>query len=165
MGFGDLLGASHHQPPRCRPWTWVPLPHPNLWKPLTKAGARSASSTRRAPTAARVASPTLTPAMETQGNPRHSRSRPTLGEAGAPPPTAARPRLLVQSPPPNSALHPLAPPPGAHVTLEGNTGDFSQLERNIFPHPHEIRTDSLAAVQMSAENQLTTRREFCCPSF
>ena len=45
---------------------------------------------------------------------------------------------------------------GIYLTLEGNLGVLSQLESHVFPHPLDIRPDSLAPTQMSAENQLTT---------
>ena len=35
-------------------------------------------------------------------------------------------------------------------------GFLSQFKSYVFPHPHGIRTDSLAPIRMSAENQLTT---------
>ena len=49
---------------------------------------------------------------------------------------------------------------GIYLTLEGNPGVLSQFESHVFPHPLKIRPDSLAPIQMSAENQLTTKMEF-----
>ena len=49
---------------------------------------------------------------------------------------------------------------GIYLTLEGNPGVLSQFECNIFPHPLKIRPDSLELIRISAENQLTTLREF-----
>ena len=42
----------------------------------------------------------------------------------------------------------------------GNPGVLSQFKSYVFPHPLEIRANSLAPIRMSAENQLTTLREF-----
>ena len=47
-----------------------------------------------------------------------------------------------------------------YLTLEGNPDVLSQFKSHVYPHPLEIRPDSLVPIQMSAENQLTTRREF-----
>ena len=47
---------------------------------------------------------------------------------------------------------------GIYLTLEGNPGALSQFQCHVFPHPLENRPDSLAPIQMSVENQLTTRR-------
>ena len=49
---------------------------------------------------------------------------------------------------------------GIYLTLEGNPETLSQLESHVFPYPLEIRPDFLALILMSAENQLTTQREF-----
>ena len=49
---------------------------------------------------------------------------------------------------------------GIYLTLERNLGVLSQFKSHVCSHPLEIRTDSLALNRMSAENQLTTRREF-----
>ena len=49
---------------------------------------------------------------------------------------------------------------GIYLTLEGNPDVLSQFKSHVYPHPLEIRPDSLVPIQMSAENQLTTRREF-----
>ena len=49
---------------------------------------------------------------------------------------------------------------GIYLTLEGNTGVLSQFKSHVFPLPLEVRRDFLALIPMSAENQLTTRREF-----
>ena len=46
------------------------------------------------------------------------------------------------------------------MTLEGNPEALSQFESHEFPHPLEIRPDSLAPIRMLAKNQLTTQREF-----
>ena len=45
---------------------------------------------------------------------------------------------------------------GIFLTLEWNLGVWSQFESHVFPHPLEIRPDSLAPIRMSAENQLRT---------
>ena len=42
----------------------------------------------------------------------------------------------------------------------GNLGVLSQFKSYVFPYPLEIRPNSLAPIRMSAENQLTTLREF-----
>ena len=47
-----------------------------------------------------------------------------------------------------------------YLTLEGNPGALSQFESHVFPHQLEFRPDFLTPIRMSAENQLTTRREF-----
>ena len=46
------------------------------------------------------------------------------------------------------------------MTLEMNPGILSQFESYLFPHPLDIRPESLAPFRMSAKNQLKTQREF-----
>ena len=41
---------------------------------------------------------------------------------------------------------------GIYLTLEGNLWVLSQFVSHVFPHPLEIRPDSLAPIRMSAEN-------------
>ena len=45
---------------------------------------------------------------------------------------------------------------GIYLTLEGNPGPLSQFKSYGFTHPLKIRSDFLAPIRMSAENQLTT---------
>ena len=49
---------------------------------------------------------------------------------------------------------------GIYMTLEGNLGALSQFESHVFPHPLDIRPESLSPIRMSDKNQLTTRRDF-----
>ena len=49
---------------------------------------------------------------------------------------------------------------GIYLTLEGNPDVLSQFKSIVFTHALKIRPDFLAPIRMSAENQLTTQREF-----